>query len=91
MIIAKAAAAAMMMFLLSSAATLTDDPEAVVKLFLRAVQLNDAQKLSEMVFPRTAVSLLLGSEPATKARIDEVETEMRALKLRQLSPFGDRA
>jgi hypothetical protein len=67
-----------------------DDPETVVRAFLRAVSAHDATRFNELVFPRMGADRLVGTEPVEKARLDDLETEIKTLRLRQLQPLRNR-
>ncbi|MFY9607302.1 MAG: hypothetical protein WAU45_01645 [Blastocatellia bacterium] len=64
-----------------------DDPEAVARAFLRAAYSHDSAELNSLVFPRGSARLLLSTEPVPKERLKEIETEAKALRLKQLQPF----
>ena len=67
-----------------------DDPEAVVRAFTRAAYSHDPAQFNSMVFPRTGAEVLLSKEPVAKERLEEIETEVLALRPRQLQPFRQR-
>ena len=75
---------------LSNNALAADDPEAVVRSFTRAAYSHDATQFNALVFPRVGADVLLSSEPVTKERLKEIETEARALRPKQLQPFRHR-
>jgi hypothetical protein len=75
------------MLALSGSSMAVDDPEGVAREFLRAVYSHDSAHFNAVVFPRSGASALLSTEPISKARLAEIETESKAIELRQLQPF----
>ena len=86
----KAAAVFVLTLALSGTSMAADNPEAVVRAFLRAAYSHDAEQFNALVFPRTGTSGLLSTEPVTKERLKEIETEAKATRLEQLQPFRQR-
>src|SRR5258705_14015138 len=76
--------------LVQPASSMTDNPEAVAKAFLRAAYAHDAAQFNNLVFPRAGSSVLLSTEPVAKDRLEEIETETKSLRLKQLQPFRQR-
>jgi len=68
-------------------APVSDDPEAVVRTFLRAAKSHDVAQFNAMVFPKGAGAVLISSESVSRERRKEIETETSSLKLRQVQPF----
>lgn len=64
-----------------------DDPEAVIRKFVRAAYSHEAAQFNALVFPPNSASVLLSTEAVPKARLEQIETEARALRSRQLQPF----
>jgi hypothetical protein len=75
-----------MLSLLGASAAI-EDPEGVAREFLRAAYSHDAAHFNALVFPRAGASVLVSTEPVSKARLEEIQTESKALELRQLQPF----
>jgi hypothetical protein len=76
-----------MLALSGFSATISDDPEAVVRNFLRAAKSHDTARFNAMVFPQGAGSILIRSEPVPKEKLREIESEASSVKLRQVQPF----
>jgi hypothetical protein len=72
---------------LSAPSMTGDNPEAVVKAFLRAAYAHDAAQFNNLVLQRSASSVLLSGEPVAKERLEEIETQIGSLRLRQRQPF----
>jgi hypothetical protein len=81
------AAAVLVLMTLPASSIAPRDPEAVARAFMRAVYSHDADQLKGLVFPPDAASVLLSTEPITMQKLEEIETEARALRLEQLQPF----
>ena len=75
------------MLSLSGASVAVDDPEGVAREFLRAAYSHDAAHFNALVFPRAGASALLSPDPVSKARLEEIAAESKAIELRQLQPF----
>lgn len=67
-----------------------DDPEAVLRAFVRAAYSHDAAEFNALVFPPNTASSLLSTEAVPKARLEQIETEARTLRPKQLQPFRQR-
>ncbi|HWN97970.1 MAG TPA: hypothetical protein VNS63_01725 [Blastocatellia bacterium] len=67
-----------------------EDPEAVVREFLRAAYSHDAARFNALVFPASGAGLLLSTEPVAKDRLIQIEKETKTLQLKQLQPFRQR-
>lgn len=83
----KTAALLVLTSILPGVGTPSDDPEAVVRTFLRAAKSHDVARFSAMVFPQGAGAVLISSEPVPNEKLKEIETETSSLKLRQVQPF----
>jgi hypothetical protein len=75
---------------LTGSSMAADDPEAVVRAFMLAAYSHDAAQFNALVFPPSSAGVLLSTESVSKARRAEIETETKALKLKQLQPFRQR-
>lgn len=83
----KTAALLVLTSILPGVGTPSDDPEAVVRVFLRAAKSHDAARFKSMVFPKGAGAVLISSEPVPTEKLKEIETEANSVKLRQVQPF----
>ena len=72
---------------LTGSSMAADDPEAVVRAFMLAAYTHDAAQFNALAFPPGSASVILSTEPVPKARRAEIETEAKAVKLKQLQPF----
>jgi hypothetical protein len=75
---------------LTGSSMAADDPEAVVRAFMLAAYSHDAAQFDGLVFPPRTAGVLLSTEPVPKSRRAEIETEAKALQLKQLQPFRQR-
>lgn len=80
-------AAVLVLLTLPASSIAFRDAEAAARAFIRAVYSHDAAQLNGLVYPRDAASMLLSTEPVAKERLEEIESEARALRLKQLQPF----
>lgn len=64
-----------------------DDPETVVKAFMRAAYSHDAERFNALAFPRAGAGVLLGAERVPEERLKQLETAAKALQLTRLQPF----
>jgi hypothetical protein len=80
-------AAFFLVLTLSGSAFAADDPEAVVKNFLRAAYSHDAAQFKALVFPRSSAEVLGGKDPVSSERRAEIDSELKLLQLRQRQPF----
>ena len=76
-----------MLALSGFSATVADDPEAVVRTFLRAAKSHDVSRFNAMVYPQGAGAVLISSDPLPNEKLKEIETETSSVKLRQVQPF----
>ena len=83
----KTAALLVLTSILPGVGTPADDPEVVVRVFLRAAKSHDAARFNAMVFPQGAGAILISSEPVPNDKLKEIETEASLVKLRQVQPF----
>jgi hypothetical protein len=67
-----------------------DDPEPVIRAFVRAAYSHDAAHFNALVFPPNTAGVLLSTEAVPKDRLEQIETEARALRPRQVQPFRRR-
>jgi hypothetical protein len=79
--------AAFLPVLSATARSQSDSPDAVARTFLKAAYSHDATRFATLIFPSSASSLLSNSEPVTKQRLNEIETEARSVRLKQIQPF----
>jgi hypothetical protein len=82
-----AAAIFLLALALQGSSFAADDPEAVVRAFMRAAYSHDAAQFNALVFPPSGGGVLLSTEPVTKERVREIETAAKALQLVKLQPF----
>lgn len=83
----RTAALLVLTLILPGAGTPAEDPESVVRVFLRAAKSHDTARFNAMVFPQGAGAALISSEPVPKEKLKEIESEASSVKLRQVQPF----
>jgi hypothetical protein len=74
----------------SSPSIAADDPEAVVRAFVRAAYSHDVVQFNALVIPPNSARVLLSTEAVPKDRLEQIESEAKALRPRQLQPFRQR-
>lgn len=74
----------------STASTAIDDPEAVVRAFVRAAYSHDAAQFNALVVPPNTARVLLSTERVPRDKLEQIESEAKALQLKQLQPFRQR-
>jgi len=83
----KTAALLVLTSILPGVGTPSDDPESVVRVFLRAAKSHDTARFNAMVYPQGAGAVLISSDPLPNDKLKEIETETSSVKLRQVQPF----
>jgi len=74
--------------IVSAQSRTADNPQAVVRDFMRAVYARDIQRVKDLAVPDNyALEVLNNKEPVSKARLAEIDTESKSLKLEQTEPF----
>lgn len=83
----RTAALFVLTLILAGVGTPSDDPEAVVRTFLRAAKSHDVSRFNAMVFPQGAGAVLISSTPVPNEKLKEIESEASSVKLRQVQSF----
>jgi len=86
----RASALLALLFALASSSQAADNPELVIRNFLRAAYSHDEARFNAMVYPRSGAAVLLSGEPVTKEKLAEFEVKAESLGLRKLQPFRQR-
>lgn len=85
----KAMTILMLLSALHISAAAGDSPESAVRAFIRAAYSHDVAQFNLLVYPRAGAGVLLSTEPVPQERIQTIESEASALRLRQLQPFRE--
>lgn len=74
----------------ASSSLAADNPEAVVRSFLRAAYSHDVAHVTALVIPQSSAGLLVSTGPVPDEKLAEIEAKAKSLELRQLQPFRQR-